>query len=635
MPSLDTSPAFEAGPAGQEPPAVDVRGVTLSYGGDPVVRDVSLRVPDGKITIIVGANGSGKSTLLRGMSRLLTPTSGEVLLHGRSIASQAPRQVARHLGLLPQHPIAPSGITVRDLVGRGRFPHHGLLSGLGREDHAAVDRALEATGMTELADRVTEELSGGQRQRAWIAMALAQETDVLLLDEPTTYLDVAHQLDVLEVVRELNRDRGTTVVIVLHELNLAARYADHLVAMKDGRIHAEGAPSAVITPRMVREVFTMRARVMDDPATGTPMVIPLGRMEDMDERTALPGDARLPAVDLSPTLAFRLRVARTRWISPSFLRLTLTGEDLRDFGVQGQTLDLRVKLIVPGARDMLTSLHPDAQLTSEEAQNWYKSWLITPEDERGAMRTYTVRALRPAGSVGNLGEHAEIDIDVVAHEGGRASEWAIGLQVGDAAIVLGPNQRLLGPDYGGIEFRPGAARHLLLAGDATAVPAISAILETLSEDFSGHAVMHVPSAADRLPIATRSQVQVHWLIEDELAAAEGGAAADGGTAADSGAADGDTAADAPPPRLLPAVQSLLAPPPLIERPHGAEEPEDVDVDTTLLWESAAGGDSPFYAWIAGEAGEIKLLRRYLVRDVGIDRRQVAFMGYWRRGRAEG
>ena len=263
------------------PPAGSSRlsaaGLSLGYADRPVVRDLDLAVPDGKVTVIVGANGCGKSTLLRGLARLLTPTTGTVLLDGRSIHRRPSREIARSLGLLPQNPVAPEGLTVADLVGRGRHPHQGPLRRWSITDDAAVARALELTGTLDLAHRPVEDLSGGQRQRVWIAMALAQETDLLLLDEPTTYLDVAHQVEVLDLLHDLNAHRGATVLMVLHDLNLAGRYADHLLALREGQVVAAGAPSDIITPALVREVFGLRAQVIQDPVAGTPLVIPLGR----------------------------------------------------------------------------------------------------------------------------------------------------------------------------------------------------------------------------------------------------------------------------------------------------------------------------------------------------------------------
>jgi iron complex transport system ATP-binding protein len=234
-------------------------------------------VPPGRVTAIVGANACGKSTLLRSMTRLLAPRSGRVVLDGRAVHRLPAKELARTLGLLPQSPIAPEGITVADLVGRGRHPHQGLFSRWSKEDDDAVASALAATQTTALADRAVDELSGGQRQRVWIAMALAQQTDLLLLDEPTTFLDVSHQIEVLDLLTDLNRARGTTIVMVLHDLNLAARYADHLVALTSGRIHAAGDPADVLTEAVVRVVFGLDCRVIVDPTSGKPLMLPIGR----------------------------------------------------------------------------------------------------------------------------------------------------------------------------------------------------------------------------------------------------------------------------------------------------------------------------------------------------------------------
>jgi iron complex transport system ATP-binding protein len=248
--------------------------VDLAYGERRVVSDFSLAVPDGKITVIVGANASGKSTVLRALSRLLRPSAGAVLLDGKEIGTRPSRDVARTLGLLPQSPVAPEGITVRDLVSRGRHPHQAWWQQWSEQDALAVEHALRATGTLGLADRDIDELSGGQRQRAWIAMAVAQETDLLLLDEPTTYLDLAHQLDVLELVADLNREHRRTVVMVLHDLNLACRYADHIVAMRSGRLVIEGPPSAVVDVELLRDVFGVEGKIVTDDETGAPVVLP-------------------------------------------------------------------------------------------------------------------------------------------------------------------------------------------------------------------------------------------------------------------------------------------------------------------------------------------------------------------------
>ena len=260
-------------------------GLSLAYAETPVVHDLDLQVPDGKVTVIVGANACGKSTLLRGLARLLRPRSGAVLLDGEVIHRQPTKQVARVLGLLPQNPVAPEGVTVVDLVGRGRHPHHGAFRRWTGADDEAVAEALTLTDTLGLADRVVDELSGGQRQRVWIAMALAQGTDLLLLDEPTTYLDVAHQVEMLDLLAELNARRGTTIVMVLHDLNLSARYADHLVALRGGTIVAEGSPRDVVTEEVVREVFGLDNRVIDDPVSHTPLVVPVGRRHQLSQET--------------------------------------------------------------------------------------------------------------------------------------------------------------------------------------------------------------------------------------------------------------------------------------------------------------------------------------------------------------
>lgn len=251
--------------------------ISAGYGNEEILHSLDLAVPPGRITVIVGANACGKSTLLRTISRLLSPTEGKVLLDGKSIHKTPPRELARTLGLLPQSPIAPEGITVADLVSRGRHPHQTLFSRWTKRDDEAVAAALDATQTAELAERPVDELSGGQRQRVWIAMALAQQTDILLLDEPTTFLDISHQVEVLDLLTDLNRERGTTVVMVLHDLNLAARYADYLVAMLDGKVAVTGAPDEVLTQNTVRHVFGLESQIMTDPVSGRPIMLPIGR----------------------------------------------------------------------------------------------------------------------------------------------------------------------------------------------------------------------------------------------------------------------------------------------------------------------------------------------------------------------
>jgi iron complex transport system ATP-binding protein len=272
----ETRPLVEGAPDAR-PHRLETQGLVLSYGDRPVVDDLSVTIPDGRITVVVGANGCGKSTLLRGMARLVRPVRGAVLLDGKSVHDTPSKEVARVLGLLPQAPVAPEGITVTDLVGRGRYPHQGWFRHWGAADDEAVAHALAATGTTELADRRIEDMSGGQRQRVWIAMALAQETDLLLLDEPTTYLDLSHQIDVLDLLTDLNRERGTTIVVVMHDLNLACRYADHMIAMAEGAVAAEGPPTQIVTRELVQRVFGLESLVVADPVSGTPTVVPIGR----------------------------------------------------------------------------------------------------------------------------------------------------------------------------------------------------------------------------------------------------------------------------------------------------------------------------------------------------------------------
>lgn len=254
-----------------------VENLTLAYGGDkPVVSGLSLEVPAGQLTVIVGPNGSGKSTLLRGMSRLMVPQSGRVVLDGKDIHQLPARELARRLGILPQGPVTPEGITAAELVSRGRHPYRGLFARLSSDDETAIDEALAAVELIELRDRPVDQLSGGQRQRVWIAMVLAQGTQHLLLDEPTTYLDLAHAVDVMNVVHSAAHTTGRTVVVVLHDLTLAAQYADHLVVMGNGEIAAQGPPVRVLSAELLREVFGLQATVVE--VGGAPVVVPDRRL---------------------------------------------------------------------------------------------------------------------------------------------------------------------------------------------------------------------------------------------------------------------------------------------------------------------------------------------------------------------
>lgn len=258
-------------------PGLAVTDVTLGYDGRIVSEGLSFTVPDGELTAIIGPNGCGKSTLLRALSRTIRPIEGLVTLDGGDVRGFRPKEFARRLALLPQDPVAPDTLRVRDLVGRGRHPYHSILRQWLPGDAEVVDAAMASTGVTELAERFVTELSGGQRQRVWLAMVLAQDTDYVLLDEPTSFLDIAHQVDLLHLCQDM-RDAGRTVVAVLHDLNQAARYASRLVVMQSGCIVAQGAPADVLTAELVRTVFSLDCEIVADPQSGAPMVVPLSRV---------------------------------------------------------------------------------------------------------------------------------------------------------------------------------------------------------------------------------------------------------------------------------------------------------------------------------------------------------------------
>ena len=250
--------------------------ITIKYDNRVISRNLSVQIPDGSFTVIVGPNGCGKSTLLRTLSNLLKPSEGKILLDGKAITSYKSKEVARKLGLLPQSSTAPDGITVANLIAHGRYPYQSLIRQWTDEDEAAVMSAMELTNTSDLSHRYVDELSGGQRQRVWVAMVLAQQTPMLLLDEPTTYLDIAHQIELLELFKDLNQ-QGNTLVAVLHDLNHAARYADNIIAMKDGKVIAQGNPSEIITEKLVEEVFGLKCMIIADPIAMTPLVVPLGK----------------------------------------------------------------------------------------------------------------------------------------------------------------------------------------------------------------------------------------------------------------------------------------------------------------------------------------------------------------------
>lgn len=251
--------------------------LTLAYGKKTIAESLNVTIPDGHFTAIIGPNGCGKSTLLRTLSRLMTPVHGHVYLDGEEIQRYASKEVARRVGLLAQNATTPGDISVQELVARGRYPHQPLFTRWRQEDEDAVQNAMQATGIVNLAGQSVDTLSGGQRQRAWIAMVLAQDTSIMLLDEPTTWLDISHQIDLLELLSELNRERGYTLAAVLHDLNQACRYATHLIALRDGKIVAEGAPKEIVTPALIEAVYGLRCMIIDDPVANTPLVVPLGR----------------------------------------------------------------------------------------------------------------------------------------------------------------------------------------------------------------------------------------------------------------------------------------------------------------------------------------------------------------------
>ncbi|WP_407310641.1 ABC transporter ATP-binding protein [Pseudomonas sp. nanlin1] len=258
-------------------PPIATRGLTLSYQRQVIIDQLDLQLPRGQVTVLIGSNGCGKSTLLKSFARLLKPQQGVVILNGSDIQHKPTAVIARELAILPQTPVAPEGISVRQLVSLGRYPYQNWMQQWSVQDEAMVDRALAQTDLAALAERPVDALSGGQRQRAWIAMTLAQDTEIVLLDEPTTFLDLAHQIEVLDLLRDLNRQQNKTIVMVLHDLNLACRYADHMIAVHDQRAFAQGRPETILTEALVKQVFNLNCRIIADPFFGTPLCIPFGR----------------------------------------------------------------------------------------------------------------------------------------------------------------------------------------------------------------------------------------------------------------------------------------------------------------------------------------------------------------------
>lgn len=267
--------------------AIETKKLTLSYGDSIIIDELNLKIPKGEITILIGGNGCGKSTLLRSIARLLKPKSGAVLLEGNAIAKMSTKDVARQMAILPQSPLAPEGLTVLQLVKQGRYPYQTWLKQWSEEDERKVNNALTSTGIENLKDQSVDSLSGGQRQRAWIAMTLAQDTDIILLDEPTTYLDMTHQIEILDLLFELNEKENRTIVMVLHDLNLACRYAHNIVAIKDKKIFSEGKPELVITRNLVKNVFGMECEITSDPLFGTPLCIPYGKGRFIEKQAGI------------------------------------------------------------------------------------------------------------------------------------------------------------------------------------------------------------------------------------------------------------------------------------------------------------------------------------------------------------
>ena len=247
------------------------------YGSKVIIEDISMTIPDHMITVIIGSNGCGKSTLLKSFARLLPPMSGQILLDGKKYSNYHSKKLAQIIGLLPQSPLVPDGVKVSDLIARGRFPYQEPLRGMSKDDYAAVDEAMALMGVTEFEGRNVDELSGGQRQRVWIAMALAQETDILFLDEPTTYLDITYQIEILDLLTDLNKKKKTTIVMVLHDINLSARYADYLFALKQGKLIAKGTPDEIVNEQLIHDVFNLDSYVTKDPVSGSPFIVPMGR----------------------------------------------------------------------------------------------------------------------------------------------------------------------------------------------------------------------------------------------------------------------------------------------------------------------------------------------------------------------
>ena len=517
-----------------------------------------------------------------------------MLLDGEAIHRLPTRQVARTLGLLPQNPVAPEGVTVADLVGRGRHPHHGPFGRWTSADEDAVAEALTLTDTLDLADRVVDELSGGQRQRVWIAMALAQGTDLLLLDEPTTYLDVAHQVEMLDLLADLNERRGTTIVMVLHDLNLSARYADHLVALHTGRIVAEGTPREVVTEEIVRTVFGLDNRVIDDPVSHTPLVVPVGRRHL--PRTGEPMTVTTSAL---PMLLADVEVVSVERLSPTFVRVELGGSDLADFGVDGPRYDQRIKLVLPdpvtggidldrGRRRVLVGdlaraprlrARPHAHLHDPRRPR-----LRPGHDLRGR------HGAPPRGRPRRARLHVG-----VARRSRATGSWC-SRRAGGSSTAGSSSPRRPAPTCCWWVTRRPCRRSARCWSSCPPTPAARPSSRCRSRRTSR---TYAVRRASRSCGSPATEPRSAWACTTRWWPT--------------------SASREPRSRWRPTRWTQTCGRRRSTPPRARRSARDV-----------AGAEGT-YAWIAGESAVVTGLRRHLVKELGFDRRQVAFMGYWRRG----
>ena len=449
----------------------------LAYDRRVVAKHLGIDIPDGSFTVIVGPNACGKSTLLRALARLLRPRQGGVYLDGALITSSPSKEIARELGLLPQSSIAPDGITVADLVARGRYPHQQLLRQWSRDDERAVGAAMAATRVADLADRVVDELSGGQRQRVWLAMALAQETPILLLDEPTTFLDIAHQVEVLDLCAELHAEQGRTLVAVLHDLNQASRYATHLVAMRDGAIVAQGEPAETVTAELVETVFGLPCRVIDDPEAGTPLVLPLGR--------GVRAPVTLARVPGCPAASSRCAPASRRSCASRRSRRAC-----------------RASRSPPPSLPTSASSSP-ARSSPSAGRRPAASWCCRGDAgaSRPAPRTSTGATTRSAPTTPR-GPRSTSTSSCTATTGARRR----GLSAPRPATGSdSPARARTGAST------PAAPTGRCCVADETGLPALLAILEALPAGHRATALVEVGDDAERQPVESAADVELHWL----------------------------------------------------------------------------------------------------------------------------